>query len=235
MFSMARMAQAAGAKDLERMDGAAAAFNYIRAADLVSSYYHSAATSQTVLDWGCGYGQMSWLLKRRAVNVESFDTEKRAAVDAIPQLASLAVTYVNDPVKLPYDSESFRVVRSMRVLEHVRDARGSLREIYRILRPGGLFFLLIFPNRFSWAEWVGTRRGISVHPHKFTFRPTEAILRERGFRTRKRWRRNVLPKNLTGWDPPSSRSMADTTGRLRRSMGRSALCHRSHGSAEFWS
>lgn len=201
LLSMARTARAAGATDVEHMDGAAAAFNYIRVADLVSSYYDSVRSSQPVLDWGCGYGQVSWLLKRRGVNVLSCDAEKRATIDSIPELTSLPIRYVTDPVRLPYDAESVRAVLSVGVLEHVPDLRGSLQEIHRVLRDQGLLFLFMFPNRFSWAEWTATRRGISAHPLKFTFRQTEALLRQHGFRAQKKWRRNLLPKNLTGLSP----------------------------------
>jgi 2-polyprenyl-3-methyl-5-hydroxy-6-metoxy-1,4-benzoquinol methylase len=201
LLAMAHAARTAGAIDVEHMDGAAAASNYIRVAGLVSSCYHFRKTNLPVLDWGCGYGQVSWLLKRRGVNVVSCDAERRATIDSIPELASLPIHYTADPVRLPYDSESFSAVLSVGVLEHVPDPEGSLQEIHRILKPEGLLFLLMFPNRFSWAEWIATKRGISAHPVKFTFRQTEALLQEHGFRAEKKWRRNLLPKNLTGLSP----------------------------------
>ncbi|HTV56326.1 MAG TPA: class I SAM-dependent methyltransferase [Terriglobia bacterium] len=201
LLGMARAAHAAGAEDVEHMNGAAAAFNYIRIADLVASSYSLLYPELPVLDWGCGYGQVSWLLRRRSVNVESCDAEKRAAIDSIPQLAAMPVRYMTDPVQLPYDSKAFSAVLSVGVLEHVPDLKGSLQEIHRVLRPKGLFFLFMFPNQFSWAEWTATRRGISAHPYKFTFRQTEDLLFEQGFQVEKSWRRNLLPKNLTGFSP----------------------------------
>jgi 2-polyprenyl-3-methyl-5-hydroxy-6-metoxy-1,4-benzoquinol methylase len=201
LLSMAQAARAAGATDVEHMDGAAAAFNYIRVADLVAAQCRSPRSDQPVLDWGCGYGQVSWLLQRRGVNVRSCDAEKRAAIDSIPELASVPINYMNHPVRLPYDQESFSAVLSVGVLEHVPDLKGSLQEIHRVLQPKGLLFLFMFPNKFSWAEWTATRRGISAHPYKFTFRQTESLLREQGFEVEERWRRNLLPKNLTGLSP----------------------------------
>jgi 2-polyprenyl-3-methyl-5-hydroxy-6-metoxy-1,4-benzoquinol methylase len=201
LLAMARAARAAGAIDVDHMDGAAAAFNYIRIADLVAPYYHSGRATQPVLDWGCAYGQISWLLRRRGVNVVSCDAEKRAAIDSIPQLAAIPICYLADPVRLPYDTGSFSSVVSAGVLEHVPDLRGSLQEIHRVLQSEGLLFLLMFPNRLSWAEWIADRRRISAHPSKFTFQQTEALLHEHGFQVEKKWRRNVLPKNLTGLTP----------------------------------
>src|SRR6185437_1903821 len=92
----------------------------------------------------------------------------------------------------------FGAVLSVGVLEHVPDLAGSLQEVGRLLKPNGIFFIFMFPNRFSWAEWVADLRGISVHPNKYTFRQTRELLERHGFRLEKKWRRNLLPRNLTG-------------------------------------
>ena len=41
---------------------------------------------------------------------------------------------------LPYDGEAFDYVVCVDVLEHVQDLDQVLREVARVLRPGGLFF-----------------------------------------------------------------------------------------------
>jgi len=67
-----------------------------------------------------------------------------------------------------------------------------------VLRPRGLLFLLMFPNRYSWAEWTAERRGISVHPVKFNFRETARLLGSHGFFIESKLRHNLVPRNLTG-------------------------------------
>jgi len=198
LIAMAHTARKAGANDVEHMNGAAAAYNYIRVADLVSSYCRSRNIRGPVLDWGCGYGQVSWLLQKRGINVVSCDAEKRVFIDLVPHLATISIHYLNDPVRLPYDSETYACALSVGVLEHVPNLEGSLQEMKRVLQPNGLFFLFMFPNRFSWAEWIADMRGVSVHPQKFSVRQTAKLLREHGFQVEKVWRRNLLPRNLTG-------------------------------------
>jgi SAM-dependent methyltransferase len=189
-----------GAKDVDHLDGPAAAFNYIRIANLVEGYTKSGVHTP-VLDWGCGYGQVSWLLQRRGIRVVSCDVESRPAREKIENLRQVSVELLQNPLRLPYDSGSFGAVLSVGVLEHVNDVETSLREINRVLRTGGMFFVFMFPNKFSWAEFIADARNTSVHPLKFTSRDTKRLLEDHGFVIEKRWRRNFLPRNLTGLSP----------------------------------
>jgi 2-polyprenyl-3-methyl-5-hydroxy-6-metoxy-1,4-benzoquinol methylase len=201
LVSMAARAKSAGATSMDHMDGQAAAVNYIRAADFVASYWGRARFHGPILDWGCGYGQVSLLLQRRGLKVLSYDVGRAAWIDHVPELSNLKIKYGEDPVKLPYESGSFGAVLSVGVLEHVPDIDGSLEELNRILAPSGLLFLLMFPNRFSWAEKLADWRQRSVHPFKFTATSTLELLKRHGFLTEKLWRRNFLPRNLTGLNP----------------------------------
>jgi SAM-dependent methyltransferase len=202
LVHLASVGRAAGATDLDHMDGAAAAFNYIRIANQVVSLLEPEEIATPVLDWGCGYGQVSWLLQRRGVSVVSYDVEKRPARERMAPLNSINVEYGTDPVRLPYASSFTGAVLSVGVLEHVLDMSGSLREINRVLRPGGLFFIFMLPNRYSWAEWIADRRHASAHPVKFTFRTAMSVLCTHGFDVETRWKRNFLPRNLTGFGQP---------------------------------
>lgn len=194
LLNMAARGKAAGDDYFAHMDGAASAVNYIRIADFVASF----KPDGTVLDWGCGYGQVSWLLRRRGLDVVSCDLGQSPGVRAIPELNSQQVDYLSHPYKLPYREGQFSAVLSVGVLEHVDDFDPSLEEIKRVLRPAGLFFVFMLPNRYSWAEKVADFRQISVHPHKFDFRTAVELLKRHGFTVKERWRRNVMPRNLTG-------------------------------------
>jgi len=201
LLASARAGRAAGAHDLEHLNGAAAAFNYIRIANLVASLVATGDVIPPVLDWGCGYGQVSWLLQKRAVGVASYDVEPRPARQRMKGLDAIEIQYGEAPALLPYAPATFGAVLSVGVLEHVPDMNGSLREINRVLRPGGMLLLFMLPNRYSWSEWIAARRKTSVHPVKFTFRSTTKLLAGHGFAVEKRWKRNLLPRNLTGFPP----------------------------------
>lgn len=201
--------------DLEHLDAPMAAFNYIRMADSIEAHLeqhplshaadqdlhlagHRGRAKLPFLDWGAGYGQVTWLLRNRGINAQGYNVEEREHVSAIPELAKLPMTFDPAPVKLPFADNSFSGVSSCGVLEHVPDPAGSLKEICRVLVPGGRFFLFMLPQKTSWSEYLSEIRGISVHPVRYTLSGTRALLKENGFAVEKMWKFNLLPKNLTG-------------------------------------
>lgn len=84
-----------------------------------------------------------------------------------------------------YPDSYFDVVTMWDVLEHVHDPTGTLLEVHRILKPGGLFLLRV-PNVSTWDArlfgpyWV----GYDAPRHLFVFSPTtmQGLLHKTGFR-----------------------------------------------------
>ena len=52
---------------------------------------------------------------------------------------------------MPFRDNSVDIVVSLQVLEHVADPKAMLLEVFRVLRPGG-FFYLTCENYLSWRE-----------------------------------------------------------------------------------
>jgi ubiquinone/menaquinone biosynthesis C-methylase UbiE len=70
-----------------------------------------------------------------------------------------------DVLSLPYDDQSFDVVMAAHVLEHLSDPRRALKEMIRVLKPGGMVFLcLTRPSIFGalvqlrWRTWTITKQ-----------------------------------------------------------------------------
>jgi SAM-dependent methyltransferase len=200
---LAASAEAARAADLpnfEHLKEPIGRWNYIRIADEIGD----SVPPGELLDWGCGYGQMTYLLRRRGFRVTPFDIgAPQTVLPDVPLCRDLQVLRSSHPTDLPFPSHSFDVVLSCGVLEHVDEfsAPGneekSLREIRRVLRPGGYFLLYYLPQRWSWQEgltrWL--RLGYS-HPRRYSAVEARGLLGRSGFRTERLRRANLFPRNV---------------------------------------
>jgi SAM-dependent methyltransferase len=96
-----------------------------------------------VLDLGCGVGHsFARLAPRKTVGVD-LSAEALAGQER--------PTVVADMRALPFDSGRFASVLSVHSLEHVPDPERVLREVQRVLRPGGTA-LFVTPNRLTFAK-----------------------------------------------------------------------------------
>jgi SAM-dependent methyltransferase len=95
-----------------------------------------------VLDLGCGRGGVVELLWRDVRLAAGLDpdapslSEHRAS--GMPILRGVGE-------HLPFVDKSFDLIVSLWVLEHLRDPAGVLREVHRVLKPGG-HFVFVTPN-----------------------------------------------------------------------------------------
>ncbi len=63
-----------------------------------------------------------------------------------------------DATALPFADASFDLVLSGGLLEHFRDPAPVVREMARVLRPGGLFYADIVPRKVSLYRWAERER-----------------------------------------------------------------------------
>jgi phosphoethanolamine N-methyltransferase len=99
-----------------------------------------------VLDLGCGSGGITLYLaeRYRPRSITGFDVEAPAIESAMARAAAQGVSplprFVRaDPGPLPFADASFDIVFSKDAMVHIADKDAIFREIFRVLRPGGLF------------------------------------------------------------------------------------------------
>jgi SAM-dependent methyltransferase len=96
-----------------------------------------------VLDLGCGIGHsFEELAPRETVGVD-------LSADALEGQAR--ETHVADMRSLPFGEGAFASVLSVQSIEHVPDADRVLREVVRVLEPGGTA-IFVTPNRLEFAR-----------------------------------------------------------------------------------
>jgi 2-polyprenyl-3-methyl-5-hydroxy-6-metoxy-1,4-benzoquinol methylase len=104
-----------------------------------------------VIDCGCGGGEYVRVLAAAGADCVGFEYQGEKLAKAARPGVKLAVA---DIERLPVGSERFDVALVNEVLEHVPDEDQALREVFRVLRPGGLL-LLFSPNRLYPFETHG--------------------------------------------------------------------------------
>jgi SAM-dependent methyltransferase len=178
---------------------------YVRQANLLAEMltkgmaYDPSKTN--VLDWGCGKGHITYLLRERGFNVTSCDVHSGKPDSAFgqetPILRHLGVRVVplEDTVQLPFEHAQFDAVVSFGVLEHVESDSLSMREVRRVLKNGGLFFVVFLPYRLSWTQAVARANGDQYHDRLYTYDRVRQLAADSGFRLVSMRHAQLFPKN----------------------------------------
>ncbi|HEY7417506.1 MAG TPA: bifunctional 2-polyprenyl-6-hydroxyphenol methylase/3-demethylubiquinol 3-O-methyltransferase UbiG [Ktedonobacteraceae bacterium] len=154
----------------------------------------NALSQQQVLEIGCGGGLICAELARRGAVAMGVDPSREALVIALTRsrqegLGAQSYFIPGCAETLPFADGSFSVIVCLDVLEHVQDLRATIREITRVLAPGGLFIFDTI-NR-TWIArlaliWIGERffqhQGLvpGLHNYHAFIKPRELqeLLRE---------------------------------------------------------
>jgi SAM-dependent methyltransferase len=169
---------------------------------LSESHFHRPFGDLSVLDWGCGKGHVSKIMRDLGPGrLDSCDilSEKDDSTfgqeTPIIDKFGIHVKPLEHEYLLPYEDAAFDIVLSVGVLEHVSNDRASLAEIKRVLKPGGLFFCFFLPTRLSWTQKVAHIRGNDYHDRLYSRGNVRELTEALDLRLLDLWYRQLLPKN----------------------------------------
>lgn len=145
-----------------------------------------------ILDVGCGRGELTRELFKKAVNCKliACDIDPHALQEFKNNISDKTIALVKcDAHKLPFKNQSFDAVFMFDILEHIKRPRYALSEIQRVLKPGGLFHLVVpcEADLFTIDGWVKKlfRNNLKEKPighiQQFTYREVRDMLEESGF------------------------------------------------------
>ncbi|HTH05791.1 MAG TPA: class I SAM-dependent methyltransferase [Ilumatobacteraceae bacterium] len=117
-----------------------------------------------VLDVGSGFGRHVYECARRGARVVALDhaadevIETRNTLAAMVEADEIAADRLTgvlrgDARSLPFPDDTFDVVITSEVLEHIQDDVAAITEMVRVLKPGGRFAATVpaqFPETINW-------------------------------------------------------------------------------------
>jgi len=127
-----------------------------------------------ILDVGCGTGANLELLAQFG---EASGVDVSSEALAFCRQRGLQSVRLGEAEHLPYDDASFDLVTGLDVVEHLDQDIAGLREMHRVLRPGGYAFLFVPAFMFLW----GVQDDISHHRRRYTRTTLEHAVRAAGF------------------------------------------------------
>lgn len=158
-----------------------------------------------LLDAGCGTGFFSALAARRGASVTALDLGAGLLREA--RRKGVAAVVAADAARMPLPDGCFDVVVSSECIEHTPSPRDTVRELARVVRPGG-WLAVTCPNAFwrwscsvanalrlrpyrgleNWPAWrelrgwaradgMEVRQHFGLHLFPFVLEPSHALLR----------------------------------------------------------
>jgi 2-polyprenyl-3-methyl-5-hydroxy-6-metoxy-1,4-benzoquinol methylase len=140
-----------------------------------------------ILDVGCGTGLNASHLVQAGHRIVGIDLSS-VAIEKCRERGFEAVLCDIDSEPIPYKDETFDLAYASDVVEHCADTAGFLRELHRVLKPGGML-LLSTPNSAFWVYRILGLLGLTAseyqhpgHIRFFSIRNLSAAIEAAGFK-----------------------------------------------------
>ena len=127
-----------------------------------------------ILDVGCGTGANLIMLSKYG-DAEGVDVSEDAL--AFCRERGLDRLKLGAAEELPYEDGTFDLVTAFDVVEHMDDDLACLREMRRVLRPGGRVLLFVPTFMFLW----GVQDDVSNHRRRYRLPQLRRVLEQAGF------------------------------------------------------
>jgi SAM-dependent methyltransferase len=149
----------------------------------LSAIIRAVSPPAEVLELGCGPGDILATLREHGYRVRGIELDQMAAARALRVLGADCVS--TDPIEHCGDSGRFDAVVMFSVLEHTSRPLAFMKEVNRVLKPGGKTIIHV-PNltflRLRQRLGRATDWGAPAHLHFFSLRTLSELLHRSGFR-----------------------------------------------------
>jgi ubiquinone/menaquinone biosynthesis C-methylase UbiE len=168
-------------KQLTAPDSASAPRRYVHWDRDIARAMWRLAPGGRLLDFGSGWGDMLIAAREIGYQAEGLDVSRELAMAAMER--SLCPVFVGTIQDAAYPAGTFDVINSHFALEYVPDLVGTVREMSRVLAPGGLLRVCAYtwdslPARLRGTRWwnYAPSRGYVFSAQTFQYLAAQAGL-----------------------------------------------------------
>jgi SAM-dependent methyltransferase len=191
---------------------------------ICAEFHEEGIERPRILDVGCGTGANLELLAQFG-DAEGVDVSDEAL--SFCRARGLRNVRECAAESLPFENESFDLVTGLDVVEHLDDDLAGLREMSRVLRPGGRVMVFVPAFMFLW----GVQDDVSHHRRRYTLPVLKRRMAEAGLTVERATYANMvlfapilvgrLLMKLTGFRPASENdiNVGPLNGFLGRALG----------------
>jgi len=138
---------------------------------------HPYLDNAALLDTGCGTGNLLKMVGSfvsLGIGIDASIPSLRMAIEKNQETQKFRFFYGN-VLKMPFKDNSFEIIVSSEVIEHVSDPRNYVKELFRILKPGGFLTLstpsvyiysLLYPHNIFLLLTTPHKYFLLIHPEK---------------------------------------------------------------------
>lgn len=135
----------------------------IRSQETVLFQKYNKLIKGKILDFGCGEGFFADLVfGKKTIDIGLDLMDNKRVTEAIEKKIYKKIK-LYDGNHLPFPSNYFTTVVSNCVLEHIPNIKLSLKEIYRVLKPGGFFLTSVMAD-----QWENNMFGTKIFGRRYT-------------------------------------------------------------------
>lgn len=162
-------------------------------------------SAKTALEIGCNTGGLVHAL--RSLNIEAYgvDLSENALSHAVESVQGFLSQIDVDSEPLPFNDKQFDLVIAHQILQHLQRPGKLISEMYRVLKPGGIAFIMTPTPPFE-ARWLWRTTGIQIdieHINDHSRVVWIKMFELNGFRYIGHFRRVIQKAAWSNFDPPS--------------------------------
>lgn len=142
------------------------------------------SSDNTILDFGCGRGIFIPLLARYGT-IHAFDVTTSVLQEVQKLYPDVHIFCGNGSYPTQLGSETYSIVVSSEVIEHVEDQKSFIAEVFRVLKPYGLL-VLTTPNGRWESSYKASKDNLQPIENWLTLTQLSSLVKETGLQVLKK-------------------------------------------------